>query len=321
MRIAIPDDYQNAIETLDCFKMLEGHEVTIVHEYTPDNQALAPKLNDPEFLVLTRTRTKVDETLLKLIPNLKLISQTGKNAGHIDIAACTRHGVAVAEGRGNPIATAELTWNLIMSSLRQLPQAIDGMKAGHWQTNIGRRVHDKRIGIWGYGKIGKRIAQYAKVFGAEVMVWGSEDSRTLAETDGFLAATSKEAFFSTCDVVSLHLRLKEATKGIVKKTDLLQMKANAVLVNTARAGLIEKGALSAALKKGRPGFAAIDVYDDEPLFDKNHPLLKMPNVICTPHLGYVERAGYELYFSIAFENILAYINGHSQNIANPEVLL
>ena len=267
----------------------------------------AERLNDPEILILTRTRTSITDALLALLPNLKIIAQTGKNAGHIDITACQKHGVVVLEGRGNPIATAELTWSLIMNGLRLIPQAMEGMKAGHWQTNIGRRVFGKRIGIWGYGKIGKRMAQYAKVFGAEVIVWGSENSRALAVEHGFLAAKDKTDFFTNCDVVSLHLRLKEATKAIVKKEDLLQMKTNALFVNTARAALIEKGALLAALQRGQPGFAAIDVYDSEPIFDKNHPFLQMPNVICTPHLGYVEREGYELYFSIAFKNVLAFL--------------
>lgn len=307
MRISIPDDYQHAIETLDCYQLLKEHEVTLIHEYIPDEKKLAERLNDPEILVLTRTRTKVNEKLLQLLPNLKLISQTGKNPGHIDVEACARHGVEIVEGRGNPIATAELTWSLIMNGLRQIPQAIEGMKAGKWQTNIGRRVYGKRIGIWGYGKIGKRIAQYAKVFGAEVMVWGSDNARKLAREDGFLAAATKEKLFSTCDVVSLNLRLKDATKGIVKKADLLKMKSNALLVNTARAGLIEKGALLEALQVGKPGYAAIDVYAAEPIFDESHPLLKMENVICTPHLGYVEREGYELYFSIAFQNVIDWI--------------
>lgn len=304
MKIAIPDDYQHVIKTLDCFKMLDGHDVTIVHEYLPNPKELASKLNNPDALVLTRTRTKVDEALLKLLPNLKYVSQTGKNAGHIDVEACAKYGVKILEGRGNPIATAELTWNLIMNGLRQIPQAIEGMKAGKWQTNIGRRIFGKRIGIYGYGKIGKRIAQYAKVFGAEVMIWGSERSLQLAETDGFLAASSKEEFFSTCDIVSLHLRLKGATRGIIKKSDLLCMKLDALLINTARAELIEKNALLEALQSGKPGFAALDVYDEEPIFDKNHPFLQMSNVICTPHLGYVEKEGYELYFSIAFQNLL-----------------
>jgi D-3-phosphoglycerate dehydrogenase len=207
-----------------------------------------------------------------------------------------------------------------MNGLRQIPQAIEGMKAGQWQINIGRRVFGKRIGIWGYGKIGKRIVQYAKLFGAEVMIWGSEASRKSAKQDGFLVANSKEEFFSTCDVVSLHLRLKDTTREIVKKEDLLRMKSDALFVNTARAGLIEKGALLEALKMGKPGFAAIDVYDKEPIFDPNHLLLQMQNVVCTPHLGYVERAGYESYFSIAFVNVVNFIFGKPTNIANPEVL-
>jgi D-3-phosphoglycerate dehydrogenase / 2-oxoglutarate reductase len=304
MRIAIPDDYQHVIRTLDCFQLLKGHEVTIVHEYLPNPKDLAAQLNDPEALVLNRTRTKITEELLQYLPSLKFISQTGKNAGHIDVAACNKYGVKILEGKGDPIATAELTWSLIMNGLRQIPKAIEGMKAGKWQTNMGRTVHGKRIGIWGYGKIGKRIAQYAKAFGAEVMVWGSENSRALAESDGYLAAESSEAFFSSCDVISLHLRLTNTTKGIVKKSDLLQMKPDALIVNTARATLIEENALIEALAIGTPGFAAMDVYEKEPIFDVNYPLLHMPNVICTPHLGYVERASYELYFSIAFENLI-----------------
>ena len=307
MRIAIPDDYQNVIKKLDAFQLLKGHEVTIVHEYLSNPKDLAAKLNDPEVLVLTRSRTRVDEALLQLLPNLKLVSQTGKNAGHIDIEACTKYGVKVVEGQGDPVAPAELTWNLIMNGLRQIPQAMEGMKAGHWQINLGRRVFGKRIGIWGYGKIGKRIAQYAKVFGAEVMVWGSEGSRNLAKADGFLAAENQQEFFSTCDVVTLHLRLEAATKEIVKLSDLLNMKLDALLVNTSRAELIEKGALLTALQQGKPGFAAVDVYDEEPIFDTHHPFLQMSNVICTPHLGYVERAGYELYFSIAFKNVITNI--------------
>ncbi|MEL6252002.1 MAG: D-2-hydroxyacid dehydrogenase family protein [Bacteroidota bacterium] len=313
MRIAIPDDYQNVIQSLDCFQLLQGHELTIVHEYHSDPWELTEKLADPEVLVLTRTRTKVNDRLLRQLPNLKLISQTGKNAGHIDERACHRHGVAIVEGRGNPIATAELTWALIMNGMRLIPQAIEGMKAGNWQVNMGRRIYEKRLGIWGFGKIGKRIATYAKTFGAEVMVWGSEASRASAIEMGYLAAESKKEFFSSCDIISLHLRLKESTKGIVKGADLLSMKSDALLVNTARAALIEEGALLAALMAGRPGFAALDVYEHEPIFDPYHPLLQMDNVICTPHLGYVERSGYELYFSIAFQNVLDYFANNSMN--------
>lgn len=304
MRIAIPDDYQHAIESLDCFSLLEGHDVTVIHRYISDESELVHALNDPEVLVLTRTRTAITESLLEHLPSLRLISQTGKNAGHIDLVACEKHGVKLVEGRGNPIATAELTWALIMNGLRLIPPSIEGMKNGQWQTNIGRRVYGKRIGIWGYGKIGKRIARYASAFGAEVVIWGSETSRQSAIEDGYLAAKSRSAFFASVDVLTLHLRLNGATKGIVRLGDLQLMKKDALLVNTARAALIEKGALMKTLKAGRPGYAAIDVYDDEPIFDPEHPLLKMSNVICTPHIGYVERSGYELYFSIAFQNVL-----------------
>ena len=306
MVIAIPDDYQKVIQTLDCFELLKNHEVQVYHDYIFNENELAKRFQKADAIVLTRTRTKITATLLAKLPHLKVISQTGKNAGHIDESACQKHGVTILESKGNPIATAELTWALIMNGLRQIPQTIEGMKKGNWQTNIGRRVFGKTIGIWGYGKIGKRIAQYAKAFEANVMVWGSEHSRKLAKEDGFISAPSKAFFFQSADVVTIHLRLKEATKEIVKLEDLLLMKEDALLVNTARAALIEKNALLTALEFGRPGFAAIDVFDEEPIFDSSHSLLKMSNVICTPHLGYVERGGYELYFSQAFQNVVDY---------------
>jgi Phosphoglycerate dehydrogenase and related dehydrogenases len=311
MNIAIPDDYQKVIQTLNCFDLLKNHETLIFHEYVTDEDELVKQFQNADAIVLTRTRTKITASLLAKLPRLKAISQTGKNAGHIDEAACKKYGVSILETKGNPIATAELTWTLILNGLRQLPQAIEGMKAGKWQTNIGRRVHGKTIGIWGYGKIGKRIANFAKAFEAKVMVWGSEASRQLAVDDGFLAAESKTKFFQIADVITIHLRLKETTKNIVKLDDLRLMKKDALFVNTARAGLIEKNALVTALKSGRPGFAAIDVFEEEPIFDKNHPLLQMPNVICTPHLGYVERAGYELYFSQAFQSVIDFFQSKS----------
>lgn len=320
MTIAIPDDYQHIIRKLACFQLLKNHQVLTFHEYETEEKVLAEWFKDADVLVLTRTRTKITESLLKQLPKLKLISQTGKNAGHIDIEACTKYGVAIAEGRGNPIATAELTWLLIMNGLRQLPQAIEGMKTGKWQTNIGSRVYGKTIGIWSYGKIGKRVANYAKAFGANVLIWGREKSMQQAKADGFEIAPSKAYFFKNADVVSIHIRLKEVTKGIVKKNDLQLMKSTALFVNTSRAALIEKDALLSALQAGQPGFAAIDVYDEEPIFDKNHPLLKMDNVIGTPHLGYVEKESYELYFSIAFQNVLDFFKGNLVNIANPEAL-
>lgn len=320
MKITILDDYQNAVQDLNCFKLLKEQNVQILN-YTEKNSALlAEKLFDTSIIILIRERTNIDENLLKLLPNLKLISQTGKISNHLNIADCTKYKVAVAEGIGSPIAPAELTWALLMNTVRQIPQAIEEMKKGNWQTNIGSTIHGKTIGIWGYGKIGQKIAQYAKVFGAKVLVWGSETSREKAESDGFEQAISKEVFFKTADIITLHLRLNKKTFEIVKESDLLMMKKNAILINTARAELIEKGALLKCLKNGKPSFAGIDVYEEEPIYDPNFELLKMNNVVCTPHLGYVEKNGYELYFEKAFENVLNFINGNPTNIANSEIL-
>lgn len=320
MKITILDDYQNAVQDLNCFKLLKEQNVQILN-YTEKNSALlAEKLFDTSIIILIRERTNIDENLLKLLPNLKLISQTGKISNHLNIADCTKYKVAVAEGIGSPIAPAELTWALLMNTVRQIPQAIEEMKNGNWQTNIGSTIHGKTIGIWGYGKIGQKIAQYAKVFGAKVLVWGSETSRKKAESDGFEQAISKEVFFKTADIITLHLRLNEKTFEIVKESDLLMIKKNAILINTARAELIEKGALLKCLKNGKPSFAGIDVYDEEPIYDPNFELLKMNNVVCTPHLGYVEKNGYELYFEKAFENVLNFMKGNPTNIANPEIL-
>jgi D-3-phosphoglycerate dehydrogenase len=320
MKIAIPDDYQHAVENLKCYSILEGCEVKLIHHTEKSAELLAESLKEAEILILTRERTEINEALLSRLPKLKLISQTGKISNHLDLAACTKYKVAVAEGQGSPVAPAELTWILIMNALRKIPQAIEGMKEGRWQVNIGTSVQGKTIGIWGYGKIGKRIAQYAKAFGAKVLVWGSEASGEEAMKDGFERASSKEDFFINADVVSLHLRLNESTRHIVKGADLALMKSSAVLINTARAELIEAGALLKALKTGRPGFAGIDVYEEEPVFDAHYELMQLPNVICTPHLGYVEQNGYELYFSKAFENAVSFIKGNPVNIANPEVL-
>ncbi|WP_379084130.1 D-2-hydroxyacid dehydrogenase family protein [Pedobacter sp. UC225_65] len=320
MKIAILDDYQNVVHSLDCFKRLAGQHVTILHHTEKDIDRLSELVKDVEIIILTRERTQISAQLLAKLPKLKLISQTGKISNHLDLSACTQYKVAVAEGIGSPIAPAELTWILLMNVVRKIPQAIEGMKNGEWQVNIGSTVHGKTIGIWGYGKIGKMIAQYAKVFGAKVMVWGSTTSRANAVADGFEAALTKEAFFATADIISLHLRLNDQTFGIVKATDLALMQTSAALINTARAELIEKGALLKALKKGRPGFAGIDVFEQEPIYDPKFELLQLPNVVCTPHLGYVELNSYELYFNKAFENVINFINGLPSNIANPEVL-
>ena len=250
-----------------------------------------------------------------------MISQTGKISNHIDLDTCTKHNVAVAEGVGSPIAPAELTWALLMNTVRQIPQAIQGMKDGKWQINIGTTINGKTIGIWGYGKIGQKIAQYAKVFGANVLVWGSENSRSKAVEDGFQKAESKEYFFKNSDIVTLHLRLNEKTSGIVKEIDLLNMKDKSVLINTARAELIEKGALENILKNDKDILIGVDVYETEPIYDINFELLKYNNVVCTPHLGYVEQKGYELYFGKAFENVINFINGNPTNIANTETII
>ncbi|UUC45624.1 D-2-hydroxyacid dehydrogenase family protein [Flavobacterium cerinum] len=320
MKIIIPDDYQNTVRQLNCFKLIADQDVTIYNDTVKDIDALAERFADAEILILIRERTEITEALLNRLPKLKLISQTGKISNHLDLNACTRHNVAVAEGIGSPIAPAELTWTLIMNAVRKLPQAIQAMQNGLWQTNIGSTIHGKTIGIWGYGKIGQKIALYAKAFGANVLVWGSENSRNQALKDGHSAAESKSFFFRNSDIVTLHLRLNESTHEIVKESDLLMMKPNAIIVNTSRAELIQKNALINSLQQGRPGFAAVDVYESEPITDIHYPLLQMPNVICTPHLGYVEQNSYELYFEYAFKNIIAFINHNPINIANPIVL-
>lgn len=319
MHIVIPDDYQHAVRSLDCFAQLSGHKVSLYHDVQKDPKVLAQRFADADALVLTRERSVIDEALLAQLPRLKLISQTGRVGPHLDLDACSRHGVAVVEGRGSPIAAAELTWTLILNARRQLRTAIDGLYAGHWQVNLGERLCGQTLGIWGYGKIGQRLARYAQAFEMPVLVWGSEASRQAAQRDGHRAAESRQAFFSEADVLSLHLRLLDGTRHAVTLDDLLCMKPAALLVNTSRAELIAPEALLKAMSQGRPGFAALDVFEDEPLLDPAHPLLNHPRILCTPHLGYAERHSYELYFGDAFANLLAYFNGDSCTLVNPEV--
>ena len=294
MKISILDDYQRIIPTLKCFDLLKGQDVELLHHTEKDIDKLSQLLADTEILVLTRERTEISNELLSKLPKLKLISQTGKISNHLDLNACTKKNIAVAEGVGSPIAPAELTWALLMNTVRQIPQAIEGMKNGKWQINIGNSINGKTIGIWGYGKIGQKIAQYAKVFGANVLVWGSKNSRNKAFEDGFQKADTKEIFFKTADIITLHLRLNESTKGIVMESDLLNMKENAVFINTSRAELIEKGSLENVLKSGKNISIGLDVYEDEPIYDINFEYLKYDNVVCTPHLGYVELNGYDI---------------------------
>ena len=327
MKIAILDDYQNATPGLDCYKILDGHEVKVFNNSARGVGQLAIRLAPYEALVLIRERTSLPAGLLAKLPNLKLISQTGKVSGHVDVAAATARGIAIAEGTGSPMAPAELTWALIMAASRKIVPYATSLKEGAWQTasvnpqlnGLGRVLRGRTLAIWSYGKIGKLVAGYGKAFGMRVIVWGSEATRQAALADGVEAAASRAAFFEQADVLSLHLRLAEATRGIVTAADLARMKPDALFVNTSRAELVEPGALEAALQAGRPGTAALDVFTDEPLA-ADAPLLRIPTVLATPHLGYVEQDSYEMYFRAAFENIANFAAGTPTNILNPEVL-
>lgn len=318
MKIVIPDDYQDAVRNLDCFGKLAGHEVTIYNDTVKDVDTLARRFADADALVLIRERTAITEELLQRLPRLKFISQTGKGIPHIDLDACTRHGVLVSAGPGASYSTAELTWGLVLAATRFLPQEIARMKTGKWQGYLGVGLHGRTLGIFGYGNIGRLVAGYGRAFGMKVVVWGREGSLSRARQDGFEIVSSQRDLFEQSDVLSLHLKLTADTRGIVTGDDLAAMKATALLVNTSRAGLIAPGALVEALQKGRPGFAAVDVYEDEPVTD--HPLLHLDNVICTPHIGYVEKDNYELYFGAAFDQILAFEAGAPINVVNTEVL-
>jgi D-3-phosphoglycerate dehydrogenase / 2-oxoglutarate reductase len=322
MKISILDDYHNTLRTLDCFKKLAGHEVTIWNDHVQDVDTLAERLRDTEALVLIRERTEIREPLLHRLDKLRLISQRSVYP-HIDIDACTQLGVIVSSNQHSDTpsyAAAELTWALVLATMRQVPQQMSALKAGKWQIGVGNSLRGKALGVFGYGRIGNTVAGYGKAFGMNVLVWAREASRERARNDGYMAAPGKEAFFSECDVISLHMRLVEATRGIVTASDLARMKPTALLVNTSRAPLIEPGALIAALKAGRPGMAALDVYEEEPVLDTDYPLFAVDNVVCTPHLGYVTREEYETQFADIFDQIVAYGAGTPINVVNPKVL-
>jgi D-3-phosphoglycerate dehydrogenase / 2-oxoglutarate reductase len=322
MRVSILDDYFDTLRTLACFDKLDGHEVTVFTDHVEDVDQLADRLRDSEALVLIRERTEIRAPLLERLPRLRLISQRSVYP-HIDVDACTQLGIVVSSDlhAGTPsYATAELTWGLVLAAMRQIPQQVASLKAGTWQAGVGRTISFKTLGIFGYGRIGKVVAGYGHAFGMDVVVWASQASRAKAEGDGIAVAADKEAFFETCDIVSLHMRLVDATRGTVTATDLARMKPTGLLVNTSRAGLIEPGALVAALRSGRPGMAAVDVYEDEPLLDTTHPLLGMDNVVCTPHIGYVTRDEWEVQFADVFDQINAYDAGTPINVVNPDVL-
>jgi D-3-phosphoglycerate dehydrogenase len=322
MKISILDDYHDTLRTLRCFTKLAGHDVTIWTDHVQDVDRLAERLLDAEALVLIRERTEIRAPLLERLPNLRLISQRSVYP-HIDIDACTRRGVIVSSSQHADTpsyATAELTWGLVLAAMRQIPQQMAALKAGRWQIGVGQSLRDKLLGIYGYGRIGAVVAGYGVAFGMRVIVWAREASRERALGDGRMVAPSKEAFFEECDVVSLHMRLVDPTRGIVTATDLARMKPTALLVNTSRAGLIQPNALAGALRSGRPGMAAVDVYEQEPLLDTQDPLLTLANVVCTPHIGYVTRDEYEIQFADIFDQIVAYASGHPINVVNPEVL-
>ena len=322
MKISILDDYFDTVRTLACFQKLKGHEVTVWNDHVQDTEALAARLKDAECLVLIRERTKIQADLLERLPRLKLISQRSVYP-HIDVEACTRRGVVVSSSQhaGTPsYAAAELTWALILAAARQLPQQMAALKAGKWQIGVGTTLRAKTLGIFGYGRIGATVAGYGKAFGMNVLAWAREQSLERARADGYATARSKAEFFESCDVVSLHLRLVAATRHIVTAEDLARMRPTAMLVNTSRAPLIAPGALVAALRAGRPGYAAVDVFEHEPMRDPDLPLLQFDQVVATPHLGYVTREEYETQFTDIFDQILAFAAGRPINVVNPDVL-
>jgi D-3-phosphoglycerate dehydrogenase len=331
MNIVILDDYQDAVRKLDCASKLDHYPAKVYTNTVKGMGQLSVRLKDADIIVLIRERTLLNRAVIEKLPRLKLIAQTGRVGAHIDLAACTERGVAVAEGVGSPVAPAELTWALIMAAARRLPQYIGNLKHGAWQQSglkagsmpanfgLGTVLKGKTLGIWGYGKIGQILAGYGKAFGMDVMIWGRAESLAQAAADGLRVAQSRESFFEQADVLSLHLRLNEATQGIVKSDDLALMKPTALLVNTSRAELIEPNALISALNRGRPGLAAIDVYESEPIL-QGSALLRLENCICTPHIGYVEKDSYELYFGAAFDNVVNFIKGTPTNIVNPGAL-
>lgn len=331
LNIVILDDYQDAVRKLSCAVCLDGFNVKVFTNTVKGVGQLAVRLRDADVIVLIRERTAITRQLIEKLPKLKLIAQVGKAGPHIDIQACTDKGIAIAEGVGSPIAPAELTWALIMASMRRLPQYVANLKHGAWQQSglkaasmppnfaLGTSLHGRVLGIWGYGRVGQLVAGYGKAFGMQVTVWGSEASRHKATQDGYHAANDQASFFCQSDVVTLHLRLSANTQHIVQSEDLARMKPTALLVNTARAELIAPDALITALQQGRPGLAAVDVFESEPIL-QGHALLRLENCICTPHIGYVEQDSYELYFGAAFENILNFAKGHPSNLLNPQAL-
>jgi D-3-phosphoglycerate dehydrogenase len=307
MEIVIPDDYQDAVRHLACFTKLDGHSVTIFNDTVKDLDGLVARLAPADALVLIRERTVITEALLARLPRLRMISQTGKGVAHIDLDACARRGIVVATGTGSPYAPAELTWALLLAAARRIPHEAARLRAGAWQSTLGMGLRGRTLGIWGYGKIGQVVAGYGRAFGMNVLAWGRAGSLARAQADGFETAASAEDLLARSDALSLHVKLAPDTRGLITANHLALMKPDAILINTSRAELIAPGALAAALQAGRPGFAAVDVYEEEPVLGAAHPLLTLENTLCTPHLGYVERDSYELYFGQAFDNVMGWV--------------
>lgn len=318
MHIVISDDHQDCIRQLACFEKLKDHTVRIHNNSVSDIDALVERFQDAEAIVLIRERTVITKELLDRLPKLKVISQTGKMASHVDLEACKAKGIIVMDGRGSGAATAELNMLLILAALRRLVEEVTRLKGGQWQGYLGDQLSGKVLGIYGFGRIGKQVCHLGKAFGAQPLVWGRDSSLQKAQQEGFAVAKTKEQFFSESDIVCLQLRLNDQTRHIVSAQDLALMKPSSLLVNASRAELIEPGALEAALKKGRPAYAAVDTYESEPVLGASDPLLHLPNCLCTPHIGFVERDNYEAYFGIAFDNINSYVAGSPQNCVNLE---
>ena len=321
MKVAILDDYQDAARKLAAFAKMKDHDVTAFTDHCREPAALAARLKDFEVVLLIQQRCPFPRAVIEQLPKLRHISQTGRNVAHVDVAACTERGIVVsAGGAANPHAPAELTWGLILDSMRHLPLETANLKAGRWQSTVGVGLKGRTLGIYAYGKIGSIVARVGRAFGMHVVCWGREGSTTKARAEGYDIAASREAFFSGCDVISLHIPLNKETRGIVTAADLALMKPAARRVNTSRAGLVGDAVLAAALKQGRPGFAAVDVFDDEPVLGARNPLIGLPNVVAAPHLGYVEIDTYELYFGAAFDQINGFAAGKPINVANPEAV-
>ncbi|MBK6591383.1 MAG: D-2-hydroxyacid dehydrogenase family protein [Burkholderiales bacterium] len=331
MNIVILDDYQDAVRKLECAAKLEQYQAKVYTNTVKGIGQLSVRLKDADVIILIRERTHLNRQLIDKLPKLKMISQTGRIGSHVDVQACTERGIAVAEGVGSGVAPAELTWALILAAMRRLPQYIGNLKHGAWQQSglkagsmpanfgIGCELHGKVLGIWGYGKIGQLVAGYGRAFGMQVLIWGSDNSMEKAVQDGHTIALSREAFFEASDVLTIHLRLSDTTRHVIDQTDLARMKPTALLVNTSRAELIDTNTLIGALNRGRPGMAAVDVFENEPIL-QGHALLRLENCICTPHIGYVEQNNYEKLFNAAFDNVINFIKGTPTNIVNPGAL-